>query len=251
VEKIRGRCKEKIKIPCSTAVANYACSRGVVDLSDQLCEYYGAGISSKNFFIFRCSLHFSLSEEYFMGLFCQSVTCFNPRDHAAIYEWSYELCVLPITQEWLNGFSWHLVWRYATGSQSKHINCAKVVRREDESPWRHHYPRSSTMNDDVTIHDIITCDEEIAHDGVISRKHITWEWPDRFQEIWDVHYATAGQTHIFQVSIICNTNMTDAQTCVVEWWSSVITSLPIMELYMLRSLSGHTHYLILYPSAVA
>jgi hypothetical protein len=29
------------------------------------------------------------------------------------------------------------------------------------------------MNDDVTIHDIITCDEEIAHDGVISRKHIT------------------------------------------------------------------------------
>jgi hypothetical protein len=42
-----GRVKEKIKILCPAAVANYACYMGVVDLSDQLCEYFGVVGSSK------------------------------------------------------------------------------------------------------------------------------------------------------------------------------------------------------------
>ena len=54
-----GKGNEEIEIACPQAVTNYTKYMGVVDVSDQKREYYGAGRSSKTGWIFI--LHFVLN----------------------------------------------------------------------------------------------------------------------------------------------------------------------------------------------
>jgi hypothetical protein len=42
-----GKGNEEIEVACSQAVINYTKHMGGVDVSDQKCEYYGVGRSSK------------------------------------------------------------------------------------------------------------------------------------------------------------------------------------------------------------